>query len=225
MFRSTMAAVFLVFAATNFNTAHATEYKEGVHYDTFTAAKLTSKPTFIEYLSFFCHACENLNSFQSDIYRAVPKGVIKRRVSVDMIRKTSADGFTALSKVMAISDELHEEIGNSLVDLIFVAIHKEKVTMTPSLVEKLIKAVDEKYDADIWALYNAPRTTEVANFTLRNQRLMASRGMLTTVPRIIINGRHVVKFDGLNKNNFFKELHELTKYLVNKDYGNDKYHK
>ena len=52
---------------------------------------------------------------------------------------------------------------------------------------------------------------------------MSSRGMLSTVPRIIINGRHVVKFDGLDKSDFFKELHELTKYLVNKDYGNDEH--
>ena len=223
MFKVIITAGVLLLTAITANPANATDFKEGLHYDTYASSKLTGKPTFIEYLSFFCPACENLNTFQDEIYRSVPKGVIKRRVSVDIISKTSPDGFLALSKVMAVSDELYPEIGNSLVDLIFVAIHKEKVTITPSLVEKLIKVVDEKYEADIWALYNNPKTNEVAKFTLGNQRLMSSRGMLSTVPRIIINGRHVVKFDGLDKSDFFKELHELTKYLVNKDYGNDEH--
>lgn len=221
--RSIMKILILLFATSIINFAYATEFKEGVHYDTYPSSKLTSKPTFIEYLSFFCPACENLNTFQDEIYRSVPKGVIKRRVSVNMIRKTTPKGFTALSKAMAVNDELYDEIGNSLVDLIFVAIHKEKATITPTLIEKLVKAVDKKFEVDVWGLYIKPKTEEVAKFTQTNQRLMASRGMLSTVPRIIINGRHVVKFDGLDKSNFFKELHALTKHLVNKDYGNGKY--
>lgn len=222
MLKSTISAGVLLFSAIAANYANATEFKEGHHYDTYASSTLTSKPTFIEYISFFCPACENLNTFQDEIYRAVPKGVIKRRVSVDIIKKTTPAGFFALSKAMAVSDELYDQIGNSIVDLIFVAIHKEGAIITPSLVEKLILAVDQKYDANILELYNDEKAAEVAKFTLANQRLVSSRGMLNSVPRIIINGRHVVKFDALDKKNFFKELHELTKYLVNEDYGHEK---
>lgn len=201
--------------------AGAADFKEGIHYDTFQNSSKTASPTFIEYVSFFCPACNNLNSLQDEIYRSVPSGVIKRRVSVDMIRKTTSDGFLALSKAMAVNDELYKTIGNSLVDLIFLAVHEEGAQITPSLVEKIVKSVDRKYDAEVLELYNKPKIEEIAKFTLKNQRVMASRGMLRTVPRIIINGRHVVKFDGLDKKAFFKELHELTKFLVRKDYGNE----
>lgn len=201
--------------------ASAADFKEGIHYDTFQNSSKTSSPTFIEYVSFFCPACNNLNSFQDKIYRSVPSGVIKKRVSVDMIRKTTPDGFLSLSKAMAVNDELYETIGNSLVDLIFLAVHEEGAQITPSLVESIVKLVDRKYDAEVFELYNNPKLVEIAKFTLQNQRVMASRGMLRTVPRIIINGRHVVKLDGLDKTAFFKQLHELTKFLVKKDYGNE----
>ena len=110
MFKVFITAGVLLLTAITANPANATDFKEGLHYDTYASSKLTGKPTFIEYLSFFCPACENLNTFQDEIYRSVPKGVIKRRVSVDIISKTSPDGFLALSKVMAVSDELYPEM-------------------------------------------------------------------------------------------------------------------
>lgn len=196
------------------------EFIEGTHYDTYESSPATKTPTFIEYLSFFCPACEKLNTYQDEIYKSVPKNVLKRRVSVDLIKKTSPAGFLALAKVMVVNDELYKSIGNSLVDIVFAAIHKERAVITPSLVSKLITVIDAQYpDVDIVNLYKSEKVAEVANFLIRNQQLMKNRGMLNSVPRIIINGRHVVNLGALDSNNFFKELHELTKHLYEVDYG------
>ncbi|WP_199609926.1 thiol:disulfide interchange protein DsbA/DsbL [Flocculibacter collagenilyticus] len=191
-------------------TACAKQFEEGTHYTTFEGME-SSKPEVKEYFSFYCPHCFNFEPLVKSIKGNLPEGVKFEKSHVDFLRAASPEIQHALTRAMVVAKHLKME--DKLNKAIFEYIHKQRAPFTSEKDIRnlfVLQGVDgEKFDK----LMKSFPVKGKANAMKKSQDELTRRGVLTSVPTFIVNGKYKIIFDDLDRNNFEAELKALIAHL------------
>lgn len=194
------------------SVANANTYKEGVHYTTFELPK-TEQPTYTEYFSVFCPACEQLEANHHVIHSRLPKNLKKRRVHVDFLRGTDGAGLEAIARAAAISERNEDKLGNNLIWDLFRTHHEFGERLTESRVTQILGLHAEMTGLDLLGLYESFPIKAMARRMSTEQRQLQAIRALEGVPTIMINGRHRINLANLDRRDTLGEVIRLVQHL------------
>ncbi|MCL1077755.1 thiol:disulfide interchange protein DsbA/DsbL [Parashewanella spongiae] len=202
MKRSLTAPLIIIILSLLPAMSHATEFKQGVHYQAIDNPSVTSTPTFTEYFSFFCAQCYRFSkTFAPVVRKKLPTNIKFRQVHVDGSQVTNE-----LSKAYVLAERLHKDI--EVETVLFDAIHQHKDR--PKNIEDVLKLVTQ-------SSLNDKSYAQVNSFTV-NSAVAANRAEvkhfnITVIPTLIVNGKYQINYSSLKSE---QQLIELVTYLVAK---------
>ena len=201
-------------AVSSFVVAGEVEYKEGVHYDIIDAPA-SKKPEVREFFSFYCPHCHNYERLAKAVKPSLPDGTFTRNhvdslsmaVNPDQVRLTRA---LAVLQQMSVADK---EMG---VSTLFDIIHRQrrKDLMGSETSVKTILATSGIDASEIERLWDAPETLKISEDMHAIQKDLFERELLQGVPSIVVNGKYLIKHEGLDKDNVIDDYAEIGRAHV-----------
>lgn len=192
-------------------TACAEKYTEGKQYT--KISETASKNAEVrEYFSFYCPHCLRFEPFMENVKKNLAEGVKFERNHVDFLRAASPEIQAMLSKAVVVAQQLDMEA--KLMGALFNYIQVQRAAVTS---EKDIRNVfvlngadGDKFDK----LMKSFSVNSQAKSMKKHQDTMSSKGALTGVPTIIVNGQYRINAQALDKNNFEQDYQNLINHLL-----------
>jgi thiol:disulfide interchange protein DsbA len=191
--------------------ASAANYTEGEHY-TKVSEEVTTKQEVREFFSFYCPHCFQFEPFMQKLKTSIPADTKFEMNHVDFLRTASPKVQQMLTKAVVVAHQMGLE--KKIISALFNYIHVQKAVFTS---EKDIRNVfvfngadGEKFDK----LMKSFGTVSKANAMKKQQDNFSSKGALTGVPAVIVNGKFRVEAQGLDRNNFEQDYINLVNYLL-----------
>lgn len=191
----------------------ATEFVEGKHYEV-VAEQATATPVVTEYFSFYCGHCYHFEPIANKLADNLPAGVKFEKSHVDFLRASPPDIQNAIARAYLVGVKAGK--GKEVAAMIFNYIHQQKANFGSENDIRSLLLVNDFDAATYDQGFNSMPVLAAANKMKEQQTYWSEKEVLTGVPMLIVNGKYKIKFDGLDQEQFDKQLAELVSYLAAK---------
>jgi len=190
-------------------SAAAAQFSEGQQYIQLDKP-VTNEPQVLEFFSFYCPHCyefEQNYHISSSVKQALPAGTKITKYHVDFL---GGDMGKQVTQAWAVAMALGVE--DKVSPLLFDGIQKTQTILTPDDIRNVfIKAGVSA------AEYDGAWNSFVVKSLVVQQEKAASDLQLRGVPAMFVNGKYMVKNDGLDmssKEVYVKQFVDVVKYLL-----------
>ncbi|AKC60174.1 thiol:disulfide interchange protein DsbA [Blochmannia endosymbiont of Polyrhachis (Hedomyrma) turneri] len=203
-----MKSLFIMMVSIMFLThVFGTEFYEGQQYISLEKS-VHNVPQLLEFFSFYCPHCyqfEEVYHISKNINKTLPKGINIVKYHVDFLGELGKE-FTqawAVAVVLGIEDKMSAAM--------FSELHKQAIHTIRDIRLLFIKfgVTDEEYDV-LW------NSVQVKSLVLK-QRQAVSNFQLHGVPAIFVNGKYMIRSDGLDTSSmdaYIRECSEVIRVLI-----------
>ena len=191
------------------SVAHA-QYIEGKHYTKLNLPE-TNQPEVVEYFSYFCPACRNMEFYLAEIKASLPDKIHFKKTHANIMRNASTDvqHWLAVGYEYALYKGIEPQYSQAVFS--YIQDRRKPFKGMGSLVEIFtelgMRKEDIKKGIRGFAIQSRAKRHETMTKILRD-----SDG-LRGVPTFVINGKYVVENSELDTNNFARDLANLAKFL------------
>lgn len=194
--------------------ASAADYSEGKQY-TKINDKVSTKSEVREYYSFYCPHCFKFEPLMAEVKKNIPSTAKFERNHVDFLRAASPEVQMMLSKAVVVAQKM--EIEEKIVNAIFNYIQVQRATFSS---EKDIRNVFVLNGADGEQFDKLMKSFTVNSQAKKMKKLqdtLTAKGVLTSVPTIVVNNKYRVNMKELDRNDFQNDYKNLVNYLLTLD--------
>ncbi|MGL9769588.1 MAG: thiol:disulfide interchange protein DsbA [Sodalis sp. (in: enterobacteria)] len=171
--------------------------------------QITSEPQVLEFFSFYCPHCyqfEHLYHISSTVKKALPANIKKTKYHVDFLGPMGKQLTKAWAVAMALGVE------DKVNPLLFDGLQKTKTIQTPDD----IRAVFLKAGVSAGEYDSAWNSFFVKSLVIQQEKV-ATDLQLLGVPATFVNGKYMVKNDGLDMSSidaYTKQFADVVKFLL-----------
>lgn len=191
----------------------ANNFEEGKHYEVISD-RATKTPEINEFFSFYCPACNNMESIVADIKPLLNEGVKFKKTHVNFMGGRSKENQDMLSQALATAEALPEK--DTLIAGLFNHIHGERKSINEVADIKDIfvaKGVDAtKFDK----YYKSFGVRTKAKKMEKQQQFFNGKGALKSVPTFIVNGKYKINYGREVGIASAEDMAKLINYLAQK---------
>lgn len=191
-------------------SASAAQFSDGTQYVTLDKP-VTGEPQVLEFFSFYCPHCyqfEETYHISDAVKKALPEGTKMTKYHVEFLGPLGKQLTQAWAVAMALGVE------DKITQPMFEAIQKTQIVQTPDDIRKVFVnagVAGEDYDAAL--------NSFVVKSLVAQQEKAAEDLQLRGVPAIFVNGKYMVKNDGLDTSSmdvYVKQFADVVKFLSEK---------
>lgn len=188
--------------------ASAAQYTDGKQFVTLNKPA-AGEPQVLEFFSFYCPHCyefDQVYHVTDNVKKVLPEGVKVTKYHVDFLGPLGKDVTQAWAVAMALGVE--EKVS----PLMFEAIQKKQTVRSADDIKQVFIAAGVSA-----ADYDAALNSFVVKSLVAQQQKAAEDLQLRGVPAMFVNGKYMVKNDGLDTSSmdaFVKQFADVVKYLV-----------
>ncbi|WP_447882018.1 thiol:disulfide interchange protein DsbA [Serratia fonticola] len=189
-------------------SASATQFSDGTQYITLDKP-VTGEPQVLEFFSFYCPHCyqfEETYHISDAVKKALPEGTKMTKYHVEFLGPLGKQLTQAWAVAMALGVE------DKITQPMFEAIQKTQTVQTPDDIRKVFVnagVAGEEYDAAL--------NSFVVKSLVAQQEKAAEDLQLRGVPAVFVNGKYMVKNDGLDTSSmdvYVKQFADVVKFLT-----------
>ncbi|WP_337263303.1 MULTISPECIES: thiol:disulfide interchange protein DsbA [unclassified Serratia (in: enterobacteria)] len=191
-------------------SASAAEFSDGAQYVTLDKP-VTGEPQVLEFFSFYCPHCyqfEEVYHVSDSVKKVLPAGTKMTKYHVEFLGPLGKQMTQAWAVAMALGVE------DKITPLMFEAVQKTQTVQTPDDIRNVfVKAGVSAED------YDAALNSFVVKSLVVQQQKAAEDLQLRGVPAMFVNGKYMVKPDGLDTSSmeaYVKQFAEVVKFLSEK---------
>lgn len=191
-------------------SASAAEFSDGAQYVTLDKP-VTGEPQVLEFFSFYCPHCyqfEEVYHVSDNVKKVLPAGTKMTKYHVEFLGPLGKQMTQAWAVAMALGVE------DKITPLMFEAVQKTQTVQTPDDIRNVfVKAGVSAED------YDAALNSFVVKSLVVQQQKAAEDLQLRGVPAMFVNGKYMVKPDGLDTSSmeaYVKQFAEVVKFLSEK---------
>ncbi|TQI78011.1 thiol:disulfide interchange protein DsbA [Serratia fonticola] len=188
-------------------SASAAQFSDGTQYVTLDKP-VTGEPQVLEFFSFYCPHCyqfEEVYHVSDAVKKALPEGTKMTKYHVEFLGPLGKQMTQAWAVAMALGVE------DKITQPMFEAIQKTQTVQTPDDIRNVfIKAGVSAED------YDSALNSFVVKSLVVQQEKAAEDLQLRGVPAIFVNGKYMVKNEGLDTSSmeaYVKQFAEVVKFL------------
>lgn len=188
-------------------SASAAQFSDGAQYVTLDKP-VTGEPQVLEFFSFYCPHCyqfEQVYHVSENVKKALPAGTKMTKYHVEFLRQLGKQLTQAWAVAMALGVE------DKVSPLMFEAVQKTQTVQTPDDIRNVfVKAGVTAAD------YDAAWNSFVVKSLVVQQEKAAEDLQLRGVPAVFVNGKYMVKNDGLDTSSmdaYVKQFADVVKFL------------
>ncbi|MBE0149649.1 MULTISPECIES: thiol:disulfide interchange protein DsbA [Serratia] len=189
-------------------SASAAQFSDGTQYITLDKP-VTGEPQVLEFFSFYCPHCyqfEETYHISDAVKKALPEGTKMTKYHVEFLGPLGKQLTQAWAVAMALGVE------DKITQPMFEAIQKTQTVQTPDDIRKVFVnagIAGEDYDAAL--------NSFVVKSLVAQQEKAAEDLQLRGVPAVFVNGKYMVKNDGLDTSSmdvYVKQFADVVKFLT-----------
>ncbi|CAI2021964.1 thiol:disulfide interchange protein DsbA [Serratia fonticola] len=189
-------------------SASAAQFSDGTQYITLDKP-VTGEPQVLEFFSFYCPHCyqfEETYHISDAVKKALPEGTKMTKYHVEFLGPLGKQLTQAWAVAMALGVE------DKITQPMFEAIQKTQTVQTPDDIRKVFVnagVAGEDYDAAL--------NSFVVKSLVAQQGKAAEDLQLRGVPAVFVNGKYMVKNDGLDTSSmdvYVKQFADVVKFLT-----------
>ena len=189
-------------------SASAAQFSSGDQFVTLDK-QVSGEPQVLEFFSFYCPHCyqfEKIYHISDTIKKNLPQGTKVTKYHVEFLGPLGKEMTQAWAVALALGVE------EKVAPLMFDAVQKTQVVQTPDDIKKVfIQAgvTSEEYDS-------AWNSFVVKSLVVQQQKAAADLG-LQGVPSIFVNGKYMVKNDGLDTSSmdsYVQQFSNVVNFLL-----------
>ncbi|WP_076943904.1 thiol:disulfide interchange protein DsbA [Serratia oryzae] len=191
-------------------SASAAQFSDGAQYVTLDKP-VTGEPQVLEFFSFYCPHCyqfEEVYHVSDSVKKVLPAGTKMTKYHVEFLGPLGKQMTQAWAVAMALGVE------DKITPLMFEAVQKTQTVQTPDDIRNVfVKAGVSAED------YDAALNSFVVKSLVVQQQKAAEDLQLRGVPAMFVNGKYMVKPDGLDTSSmeaYVKQFAEVVKFLSEK---------
>ncbi|MBO1810455.1 thiol:disulfide interchange protein DsbA [Serratia ureilytica] len=188
-------------------SASAAQFSDGTQYVTLDKP-VTGEPQVLEFFSFYCPHCyqfEQVYHVSENVKKALPTGTKMTKYHVEFLGPLGKQLTQAWAVAMALGVE------DKVSPLMFEAVQKTQTVQTPDDIRNVfVKAGVTAAD------YDAAWNSFVVKSLVVQQEKAAEDLQLRGVPAVFVNGKYMVKNDGLDTSSmdaYVKQFADVVKFL------------
>ncbi|HEI9925767.1 TPA: thiol:disulfide interchange protein DsbA [Serratia marcescens] len=188
-------------------SASAAQFSDGAQYVTLDKP-VTGEPQVLEFFSFYCPHCyqfEQVYHVSENVKKALPAGTKMTKYHVEFLGPLGKQLTQAWAVAMALGVE------DKVSPLMFEAVQKTQTVQTPDDIRNVfVKAGMTAAD------YDAAWNSFVVKSLVVQQEKAAEDLQLRGVPAVFVNGKYMVKNDGLDTSSmdaYVKQFADVVKFL------------
>ncbi|CAI1178529.1 Thiol:disulfide interchange protein DsbA precursor [Serratia marcescens] len=188
-------------------SASAAQFSDGAQYVTLDKP-VTGEPQVLEFFSFYCPHCyqfEQVYHVSENVKKALPAGTKMTKYHVEFLGPLGQQLTQAWAVAMALGVE------DKVSPLMFEAVQKTQTVQTPDDIRNVfVKAGVTAAD------YDAAWNSFVVKSLVVQQEKAAEDLQLRGVPAVFVNGKYMVKNDGLDTSSmdaYVKQFADVVKFL------------
>ncbi|MGQ5886999.1 thiol:disulfide interchange protein DsbA [Serratia sp. IR-2025] len=188
-------------------SASAAQFSDGAQYVTLDKP-VTGEPQVLEFFSFYCPHCyqfEQVYHVSENMKKALPAGTKMTKYHVEFLGPLGKQLTQAWAVAMALGVE------DKVSPLMFEAVQKTQTVQTPDDIRNVfVKAGVTAAD------YDAAWNSFVVKSLVVQQEKAAEDLQLRGVPAVFVNGKYMVKNDGLDTSSmdaYVKQFADVVKFL------------
>ncbi|RTF03706.1 thiol:disulfide interchange protein DsbA [Serratia marcescens] len=188
-------------------SASAAQFSDGAQYVTLDNP-VTGEPQVLEFFSFYCPHCyqfEQVYHVSENVKKALPAGTKMTKYHVEFLGPLGKQLTQAWAVAMALGVE------DKVSPLMFEAVQKTQTVQTPDDIRNVfVKAGVTAAD------YDAAWNSFVVKSLVVQQEKAAEDLQLRGVPAVFVNGKYMVKNDGLDTSSmdaYVKQFADVVKFL------------
>ncbi|TXE56723.1 thiol:disulfide interchange protein DsbA [Serratia nematodiphila] len=188
-------------------SASAAQFSDGAQYVTLDKP-VTGEPQALEFFSFYCPHCyqfEQVYHVSENVKKALPAGTKMTKYHVEFLGPLGKQLTQAWAVAMALGVE------DKVSPLMFEAVQKTQTVQTPDDIRNVfVKAGVTAAD------YDAAWNSFVVKSLVVQQEKAAEDLQLRGVPAVFVNGKYMVKNDGLDTSSmdaYVKQFADVVKFL------------
>ncbi|CAI1117791.1 thiol:disulfide interchange protein DsbA [Serratia ficaria] len=188
-------------------SASAAQFSDGTQYVTLDKP-VTGEPQVLEFFSFYCPHCyqfEQVYHVSENVKKALPVGTKMTKYHVEFLGPLGKQLTQAWAVAMALGVE------DKVSPLMFEAVQKTQTVQTPDDIRNVfVKAGVSAAD------YDAAWNSFVVKSLVVQQEKAAEDLQLRGVPAVFVNGKYMVKNDGLDTSSmdaYVKQFADVVKFL------------
>lgn len=188
-------------------SASAAQFSDGTQYVTLDKP-VTGEPQVLEFFSFYCPHCyqfEQVYHVSQSVKKALPAGTKMIKYHVEFLGPLGKQLTQAWAVAVALGVE------NKVRPLMFEAVQQTQTVQTPDDIRNVfIKAGVSAAD------YDAAWNSFVVKALVVQQQKAAEDLQLRGVPAVFVNGKYMVKNDGLDTSSmdaYVKQFTDVVKFL------------
>lgn len=185
----------------------AAQFSDGAQYVTLDKP-VTGEPQVLEFFSFYCPHCyqfEQVYHVSENVKKALPAGTKMTKYHVEFLGPLGKQLTQAWAVAMALGVE------DKVSPLMFEAVQKTQTVQTPDDIRNVfVKAGVTAAD------YDAAWNSFVVKSLVVQQEKAAEDLQLRGVPAVFVNGKYMVKNDGLDTSSmdaYVKQFADVVKFL------------
>ena len=189
-------------------SASAAQFSDGTQYITLDKP-VTGEPQVLEFFSFYCPHCYQFDEtyhISDAVQTALPEGTKMTTYHVEFLGPLGKQLTQAWAVAMALGVE------DKITQPMFEAIQKTQTVQTPDDIRKVFVnagVAGEDYDAAL--------NSFVVKSLVAQQEKAAEDLQLRGVPAVFVNGKYMVKNDGLDTSSmdvYVKQFADVVKFLT-----------
>ncbi|MGF6191477.1 thiol:disulfide interchange protein DsbA [Serratia sp. 2723] len=189
-------------------SASAAQFSDGTQYITLDKPVI-GEPQVLEFFSFYCPHCyqfEETYHISDAVKKALPEGTKMTKYHVEFLGPLGKQLTQAWAVAMALGVE------DKITQPMFEAIQKTQTVQTPDDIRKVFVnagVAGEDYDAAL--------NSFVVKSLVAQQEKAAEDLQLRGVPAVFVNGKYMVKNDGLDTSSmdvYVKQFADVVKFLT-----------
>ncbi|AYM92705.1 MULTISPECIES: thiol:disulfide interchange protein DsbA [Serratia] len=189
-------------------SASAAQFSDGTQYITLDKP-VTGEPQVLEFFSFYCPHCyqfEETYHISDAVKKALPEGTKMTKYHVEFLGPLGKQLTQAWAVAMALGVE------DKITQPMFEAIQKTQTVQTPDDIRKVFVnagVAGEDFDAAL--------NSFVVKSLVAQQEKAAEDLQLRGVPAVFVNGKYMVKNDGLDTSSmdvYVKQFADVVKFLT-----------
>ena len=191
-------------------SASAVQFSDGTQYVTLDKP-VTGEPQVLEFFSFYCPHCyqfEEIYHVSDNVKKVLPAGTKMTKYHVEFLGPLGKQMTQAWAVAIALGVE------DKITPLMFDAVQKTQTVQTPDDIRNVfVKAGVSAED------YDAALNSFVVKSLVVQQQKAAEDLQLRGVPAMFVNGKYMVKPDGLDTSSmeaYVKQFAEVVKFLSEK---------
>lgn len=191
--------------------ACSSDYQEGKHYTKFSE-QASRKAEVREYFSFYCPHCFKFEPFMAELKKTLPEGTSFEMNHVDFLRAASPKVQALLSRAVVVAQQLKRE--KELVGELFQYIHVKKQVFTSQDDIRKVFVANGVDGAKFDKLMKSFTVSSKAKLMKKNQNALSNKGVLTSVPSVVVNGQYIINTKALDRDNFYDDYKKLVAHLL-----------